>query len=265
LANAANLDIPVIGVAKAGWTLDQLKSRARDSVERYGGLDPDAFSRLRRLMDYIDSDYSDPADFSGVTAETGHAKRPTHYLAIRPACSRLSFIGSASRVRRGRRIVIEKPFGQDLATAKTLNGSCTVSLGRKTSSHRPLPGQKRSSKPALFPLCQFFSRPLWIDSSSKACKSRWRKTLASRGRGKFYDRTGALRDVVQNHLLQVLTNIAIGASARAGCRVLRDEKPRCEGIRPLRPGMLCAVSFAVIARVRRQGRLSDGNLRGVAA
>ena len=91
LAKRGNLDVPVIGVAKAGWTLDQLKSRARDSVERYGGLDPDAFSSLSRRM----------------------------ISPFRPACSRPSFVGSANRVARK---AIEKPFGHDLATAKSLNG-----------------------------------------------------------------------------------------------------------------------------------------------
>lgn len=98
LAKRGNLDVPVIGVAKAGWTLDQLKARARDSVERYGGLDPDAFSRLGRRMDYIDGDYSDPPTFQELRRKLGNAKQPMHYLAIRPACSRPSFISSANRV-----------------------------------------------------------------------------------------------------------------------------------------------------------------------
>ena len=123
LAKRGHLDIPVIGVAKAGWTLDQLRARARDSVEHYGGLDTDAFSRLSRLMDYIDGDYSDPATFQELRRKLGNAKQPTHYLAIPPSLfgiviDRLGESGCAA----GARIVIEKPFGQDLATAKTLNG-----------------------------------------------------------------------------------------------------------------------------------------------
>jgi glucose-6-phosphate 1-dehydrogenase len=98
LAKRGNLDIPVIGVAKAGWTLDQLKSRAQDSVERYGGLDPDAFSRLSRRMDYIDGDYADPATFQELRRKLGNAKQPTHYLAIPPSLFETVIRGSASRV-----------------------------------------------------------------------------------------------------------------------------------------------------------------------
>ena len=123
LAERGNLDVPVIGVAKAGWTLDQLRARARDSVEHYGGLDPDAFSRLSRRMDYIDGDYSDPATFHELRRKLGNAKQPLHYLAIPPSLfeiviQRLGESGCAE----GARIVIEKPFGHDLATAKKLNG-----------------------------------------------------------------------------------------------------------------------------------------------
>jgi glucose-6-phosphate 1-dehydrogenase len=98
LAKRSNLDIPVIGVAKAGWTLDQLKARARDSVERYGGLHPDAFSRLSRRMDYIDGDYSDPATFQELRRKLGNAKRRRTISPSRRACSAPSFSGSASRV-----------------------------------------------------------------------------------------------------------------------------------------------------------------------
>src|SRR4029077_16445664 len=121
LAKRGHLDTSVIGVAKAGWTLDHLKCRARDSVERYGGLDPDAFSRLSRRMDYIDGDYSDPATFQELRRKLGDAKQPLHYLAIPPSLfetviHRLGESGCA----KGARIVIEKPFGQDLATARKL-------------------------------------------------------------------------------------------------------------------------------------------------
>ena len=98
LAKRGNLEIPVIGVAKAGWTLDQLRARARDSVEHYGGLDTDAFSRLSRRMDYIDGDYSDPTTFQALRRKLGNAKRRRTISPSRPACSRPSFIGSASRV-----------------------------------------------------------------------------------------------------------------------------------------------------------------------
>ena len=182
LAKRGNLDIPVIGVAKAGWTLDQLKSRARDSVERYGGLDADAFSRLSRRMDYIDGDYADPATFQELRRKLGNAKQPVHYLAIPPSLfetviPRLGESGCAE----GARIVIEKPFGQDLATAKTLNGVVHGVFREETFFASTTTWAKTRFKTCSFSaLPILFSSRCGIGSSSKACRSRWRKTSVSR-------------------------------------------------------------------------------------
>ena len=114
LAKRGNLDVPVIGVAKAGWTLDQLKSRARDSVENYGGLDPAAFAQLSRCLRYIDGDYADPATFQLLRRELGDAEHPMHYLAIPPSLFEIVIhqLGE-SGCAKGARVVIEKPFGHD--------------------------------------------------------------------------------------------------------------------------------------------------------
>src|SRR5262249_22214723 len=124
LAKHGDLDFPVVGVAKAGWTLDQLTSRARDSVERYGGLDPEAFRRLTRSLTYIDGDYADPTTFTRLGRELGGARRPLHYLAIPPSLFEtvVGQLGASACVRDGR-VVIEKPFGQDLATSRALNAA----------------------------------------------------------------------------------------------------------------------------------------------
>jgi len=182
LAKRGHLDIPVIGVAKAGWTLDQLRARARDSVEHYGGLDPDAFSRLSRRMDYIDGDYAKPATFQELRRKLGNAKQPTHYLAIPPSLfgtviPRLGESGCA----KGARIVIEKPFGQDLATAKRLN-EVVHGVFREENVFRI---DHTWAKPR-FKTCSFSALPILfssrcgIGSSSRACRSRWRKTSVSR-------------------------------------------------------------------------------------
>src|SRR5687767_6024543 len=122
LAKRGNLDVPVIGIAKAGWTLDQLKSRARDSVENYGGLDPAAFAQLSRCLRYIDGDYTDPATFQLLRRELADAKHPLHYLAIPPSLFEIVIhqLG-ASGCATGARVVIEKPFGHDFGTARMLN------------------------------------------------------------------------------------------------------------------------------------------------
>ena len=122
-----HLDVPVIGVARAGWSLDQFRDRARDSLEKHGGLDPSAFKKLAALLRYVDGDYADPATFRALRKELANAQRPAHYLAIPPALFGMVVEQLAkAECTNGARVIIEKPFGHDLKSARELN---TILLG----------------------------------------------------------------------------------------------------------------------------------------
>jgi glucose-6-phosphate 1-dehydrogenase len=122
MVKRGHLDVPVICVAKSGWNIDQLRARARDSLEKHGGVDSAAFDKLSRLLRYVDGDYKAPATFQAIREALGSAQRPAHYLAIPPllfslVVEQLAKAGCAQNAR----VIIEKPFGHDLASAKELN------------------------------------------------------------------------------------------------------------------------------------------------
>ena len=143
MVKRGHLSVPVIGVAKAGWTIDQLHARAKDSLEKHGGLDPAAFEKLTRLLRYVDGDYQDPSTFSVLRKELQDAQRPAHYLAIPPVLFEMVVEHLAeSNCARGGRVIVEKPFGHDLASAQELNkGSAWCFRGIRHIPHRSLPSE----------------------------------------------------------------------------------------------------------------------------
>ena len=155
-----HLDVPVIGVAKAGWNLDQLKARAKDSLEKHGGLDPAAFAKLSGLLRYVDGDYNDPATFAAIRKELGGAKRPAHYLAIPPVLfGKVVEQLGASGCAKDARVVVEKPFGTDLASAAGAEPDPLHGVpGERDLPDRPLPGEEASPQHALLPLHQRLPR-----------------------------------------------------------------------------------------------------------
>jgi glucose-6-phosphate 1-dehydrogenase len=231
-----HLNVPVIGVAKAGWNLDQLKARARESLENHGGIDPSAFEKLCGLLRYVDGAYEDPETFKSLYKELGGAKRPAHYLAIPPL-----LFGSVveqlakSGCTQGARVIIEKPFGNDLETARDLN-KILLNTFKEESIFRidHYLGKRPVNNLMVFRFANTFVESFWNRSHIESVQITMAEDFGVQGRGAFYDKTGAVRDVVQNHLFQVISSLAMEPPARLDSESIRDEKAKVlKSIRPI--------------------------------
>jgi glucose-6-phosphate 1-dehydrogenase len=266
MARRDHLDMPVVGVARSKWSLDQFKNRAKESLEKNGDLDPTAFAKLSSLLRYVDGEYGHPTTCGKLREVLGSAKRPLYHLAVPPSLFATVAEGLAtSGCTKGARLIVEKPFGRNFASAQELNRTL----------HRFFPEQNifridhYLGKEPVQNLIYFrFANPLieasWDNRHIESVQITMAENFGVSGRGKFYEEAGAIRDVVQNHMLQVIACLAMECPAAKDHEAQRDERGRLhKAVRSLGPSDVVRGQFRGYRR--ESGVAADSQVETFAA